>query len=74
MDIDWRDDAGPRAGSTDITVLQPTVQGGYDFSLGGGRFVLETTLAAGFEFNVRTDGEDVGEGPILLLGLGIAHR
>jgi hypothetical protein len=78
MTIDWIDDPGQpneRAGSSDIFVVQPTVEGGYSFVLGRkGRWVVEPSLAVGFEINVQTDGEDVGEGAILLGGVSVAYR
>jgi len=66
LEIDWEDPG--RSGTTDILVLQPTVEFGYGWALGsGGR--LELVAGAGAEINVDTDGEDVGEGAIGLLGL-----
>ncbi len=75
LDIDWWDRVpggitGPptpprRSGSTQITVVQPTLR--LRFDLPG--TPLGLTAAVGAEFNVSTDGEDVGEGAIGLLGL-----
>ncbi|QDV07324.1 hypothetical protein Poly30_28470 [Planctomycetes bacterium Poly30] len=66
LNIDWKDPG--RSGSTDILVLQPSAEFGYGWTHPSlGRF--ETTLGLGVEINVDTDGEDVGEGPILLFGL-----
>jgi len=66
LEIDWKDDN--RDGTTDVLVLQPTAEGGYTFPLGpnwrGNLFA-----AIGAEINVDTDGEDVGEGAIALLGV-----
>jgi hypothetical protein len=64
--IDWTDPG--REGSSDVGVLQPTVNAGYRWP--AGNWDLEATLAIGGEFNVRTDGEDVGEGWIVLAGFG----
>ena len=66
LDIDWKDDPN-LSGSTDVVVLQPTVEAGYAWHLGTGR--LELTAAVGAEINVDEDGEDVGQGAIGLLGL-----
>jgi len=63
LDIDWRDRA--TRGSTQITVLQPTIR--LRFDLPG--TPLAMTAAAGAEINMTTDGEDVGEGAIGLVGL-----
>ena len=74
LEIDWEDDADPGPadrGSSDVVVLQPTLEGGYAFRLGE-RARLDLTLALGAEVNVDTDGEDVGEGGILLGGVGLA--
>ncbi len=74
LDIDWEDDPGGgtprRQGSTDVLVLQPTVEGGWAKRLGR-QLVLDLTLALGAEINVDTDGEDVGEGAIALLGVAL---
>ena len=67
LDIDWKDDSG-EGGSTDVVVLQPTAEGGYRWLRGDGSS-LALTLSLGLEVNVDTDGEDVGEGAIALLGL-----
>jgi hypothetical protein len=72
--IDWEDNAPPRSDRTNVVVLQPTAQAGYSRTLSGGRVVLEATVSLGAEINVRTGGEAVGEGAILLVGVGIAYR
>jgi len=68
LDIDWDDrrDGRDVAGESEVTVLQPTAQGGYAWQRGG--WHLEAGAALGAEINLDTDGEDVGEGAILLLG------
>ncbi len=65
--IDWREDAPPRSGSSDVLVVQPTVEGGYGFRLGDG-LRLDLGLALGVEINAHTSGESVGQGAILLGG------
>lgn len=71
--LDWVDNPGQAnevSGTTDVTVLQPTVELAYRYFLSGNRnYFLAPSLAAGFEINVDTDGEDVGEGFIFLGGL-----
>lgn len=67
LDIDWRD-TGRGQGQSDITVLQPTLRGGYRFAGSG----LELAASLGAEINLETEGERVGEGAIGLLG--IAYR
>ncbi len=65
--IDWEDTNGD-SGTTRVTVLQPTVGLGYSL-LYGPDFVLTPTLSYGREINIETDGAEVGEGEIWLLGL-----
>ena len=67
LEIDWRD-PGPREGTADVLVLQPTAELGYGWTFASGSR-LELALGLGAEINVDTDGEDVGEGAIALLGL-----
>jgi len=74
LDVDWTDRSPARTGRTAITVVQPTARGGYGFSLAGGRWRLETGLALGAEANVRTEGERVGEGAILLAEIALVWR
>lgn len=69
--LDWIDDEGTPeelSGTTQVTVLQPTVDVSYRFLMSN-NFFITPSLAAGFEINIDTDGEDVGEGFIVLLGL-----
>lgn len=73
MDIDWRHEPETR-GTTKILVLQPSAQAGYAWPIIRHRLIVEPTVALGAEINVVTDGESVGEGAILLLGLGISYR
>jgi len=60
-------------GTTEIVVLQPTVQAEYDFMLSD-NVALSPSVAFGLEWNVKTDGSPTGEGPILLLGLSLGYR
>lgn len=78
MEIDWFNDVltiGPRyEGTTKIKVLQPLAEGGYTFLLGEGGWSLTAKVSLGFEINVKTDGKEVGEGPISLLGATLTRR
>jgi hypothetical protein len=74
LDIDWQDDSVARNGKTEITVLQPTAQGGYTWIFSDGRIAVSATAAFGAEINIKTAGEEVGEGAILLLGVGLGYR
>jgi hypothetical protein len=76
LEIDWTEDPGgpgEESGSTDLLVLQPSVEGGYGWSVGT-NWQLEVTLGLGVEINLDEDGRDVGEGLIGLLGCTlVAH-
>ena len=68
-DLDWSDNIDTPIelnGNSKITVVQPTIIAGY--ALRSKSFTITPTLAFGFEVNAKTDGEDVGEGAILLIG------
>lgn len=66
LSIDWTDPGA--SGTSDVLVLQPTVEGGYGFRIGE-RSRLNLFAAGGAEINVDTDGEDVGEGAIGIVGM-----
>ncbi len=71
--VDWgRDNGLPSEGTTKITVVQPTVEGGYTFVKN--HFFWTPSLGFGFEINAITDGEPTGEGAILLAGLIVGYR
>lgn len=68
--LDWTDNPGAaneQTGTTRVTVLQPTVGVGY--TLLHGDFALTPTLSFGREINIDTDGAEVGQGAIWLVGL-----
>ncbi len=68
LDIEWSNVGPPRrSGNTDVTVLVPAIEGGYSWTYkNGGR--LDLTVGLGREFNVDTDGAEVGEGAVLMFG------
>jgi len=74
--IDW-ENVGPFGitfnGTSDIIVVQPTVELGYLFKFGDA-LVLTPSVAFGREFNVKTEGEEVGQGFIILGGLTLSLR
>ena len=65
LEINWEDPG--RSGSSDVDVLQPSAVGGYRWE--SRRWQLEASLSLGREINISTDGEDVGQGWIMLVGL-----
>ncbi len=60
-------------GKTKIIVLQPTVGLSYVTDLNN-RFFLKPSLSFGYEINIQTKGEDVGEGAIILGGINLGYR
>ena len=77
MEIDWvteRPGDDDLRGSTDITVIQPLAEGGYTFLLGDDQWSLTPKISLGYEINVKTRGEEVGEGAISLFGLQVDRR
>lgn len=82
MEIDWEDErccgrppcTSPIvSGSTSITILQPTIGLDYNFEFSPNA-LLRPSVSFGYEINVKTEGEDVGEGAILLLGLNLGYQ
>lgn len=84
LEIDWTDrPTGPalcgalpcpsRVGSTDIIVFQPTIGLAYSMPLSDKIFV-KPAISFGYEINVKTEGEPVGEGAILLGGFHFGFR
>lgn len=74
MDIDWQDEGPLREGTTEIVVLQPAAEVGYDLFRGRSGWQLFPSVSFGYEINVNTDGEPVGEGAILMGGLTATFR
>ena len=65
--IDWENDVtapNMTSGNTKITVIQPTIEAAY---LVTGKF--RPSVAFGYEWNAKTEGEETGQGAILLVGL-----
>lgn len=72
-EIDWYDrgiQLPNVTGTTNVTVLQPTIQAGYRIPFGE-TMELWPTLAVGYEFNIKTEGAAVGHGAILLVGVAL---
>ncbi len=76
-EIDWIDfdvnDNVSAMGVTDVVVLQPTLIGGFRWTLND-HFSLTPTVAFGAEINISTDGAEVGEGGIVLWGVSFTYR
>lgn len=83
MEIDWRRDIGfcnltkcivtnQEFGETSITVLQPTIGLGYTIPFSN-HYFIKPSLSFGYEINVKIEGEDVGQGAILLVGIQLGR-
>lgn len=73
--LDWKNNINQVdeiTGTTKITVIQPTAELGY--LIQKENFHLTPTIAFGYEWNVKTEGEPTGEGAILLLGIQLGKR
>lgn len=73
MTINWRNNSPVQSGSTYITVLQPTISGGYDFALNS-KLKLGLFVAFGYEINILSSGQDVGQGGISLIGFSLSQK
>ena len=74
--LDWKDQIGDpleQKGQSKVTVVQPTAEVGYLFHWSSNWF-LAPNLAFGYEVNVKTEGEPIGEGAILLIGFTAGRR
>ena len=74
-ELDWRNNIGEEdeeSGETDIIVLQPVVEATYRQYFTSNWFV-QPSVAAGAEINVVTDGEETGEGFIILGAISIGR-
>ena len=75
--MDWKDNVNQSnevTGQSDIIVFQPTAEAGYVFNIGDSGVIFVPSIAFGAEINVKTDGAEVGEGAILLLGFTFGKR
>jgi len=75
MNIDWQETRNgiEQNGSTFITVLQPTFALGYQHVFND-QWGIGVSGAAGIEWNVISNGEDVGQGGISILFLSLSRR
>jgi len=74
-ELDWTDNIGEddeRSGETDILVLQPVVETTWRRYIAA-KWFLQPSAAIGAEINIRTQGEDTGEGFIFLVALSIGR-
>ncbi len=75
-EMKWKDNIGlpdELSGTTELVVLQPTLEAGWLFELNP-KWVFAPSLAFGYEVNVDTDGSPTGEGPVMLLGVMVGYH
>ena len=71
MTIDWKQ--GTQSGTSKTMTLQPTFEMGYTFFVNDQMFITPS-FANGVEVNIKTDGQEVGNGFRTLLGLSLGVR
>lgn len=72
MKIKWKDKIGtPQAtnGTTKITIFEPTAEVGYWLKVKNSKLNLLFSGGGGAEINIKTNGKEVGEGGVWLLGV-----
>ncbi len=60
-------------GNSDVIVLQPTLGISYQAGLTDQLF-LRPSVSLGYEINIHTEGEAVGEGAIFLVGINLGYQ
>lgn len=73
--VDWagyNSVGSPLFGTTDIIVLQPTLEVDYVWDFGN--ILIVPSVAFGMELNVKTVGEPTGQGAIILFGIQLGKR
>lgn len=71
MTIDWKQ--GTQSGTTKTLTLQPTFEMGYTFFVNDQMFITPS-FANGAKINLKTDGQDVSQGFVTLLGISLGVR
>lgn len=70
--LGWTDDGPPeRSGNSNVTIVTPFIEGGYSWAFEND-LRLDLFASLGREVNVDTDGADVGEGAILMVGVSFS--
>jgi hypothetical protein len=71
--IDWYNGVEPviASGTSKLIMFQPTTELGYRFYSSKNKWFIQPALAFGREFNLRTEGAEIGQGWILLAGLSV---
>lgn len=71
MKIDWLQ--GILSGESRTWMLQPTFEVGYTFIINDQAFITPS-ISNGVEVNLKTEGEKVGQGFIILIGISAGFR
>lgn len=77
MNIEWKDAINTsleKKGNTNILVVQPTLAAGYQYVTNSKKWALGASVAFGIEWNVVTNGEEVGQGGISILFVSLTRR
>ncbi|MEM9819522.1 MAG: DUF3575 domain-containing protein [Bacteroidota bacterium] len=74
-ELDWETEVqnATMRGTSKIIVVQPTLEAGHLFLLKN-NWIFTPSIAFGFEINVKTEGAEMGQGAILLLGFHFGRR
>ena len=71
LTIDWRQ--GATTGKSKIWTLQPTAEIGYMILIND-MFFISPTICGGVQTNIKTDGQEVGDGFIPQFGLSVGWK
>jgi hypothetical protein len=69
--IDWRQ--GINNGRSKVWALQPTAEMGYMFLIND-LFFISPSIAAGIQTNIKTEGQAVGDGSVILVGFSAGWK
>ena len=71
LSIDWRQ--GITNGRSKLWALQPTAEIGYMFLIND-MFFISPSVAAGLQTNIKTEGQAVGDGSVILIGISTGWK
>ena len=74
LDWDTSNDLVSSSGTTKVWVLQPTTELGVKLQKEASKWVFQPSLSFGREINIQTDGAEVGQGWIALLGFSVLRK
>jgi len=71
LTIDWRE--GTMNGKSKLWALQPAAELGYMFLIND-MFFISPSIAAGVQTNIKTEGQAVGDGSVILVGISTGWK